>query len=350
MNKKFLIVILRFHGDVLLTKPMIDNIKLNLPDSEVDLLVYEGTGSILENDKKVSETIEIESSSKKNIFTRIKDEINLWRKLSSKKYDYAFFLTTQWRVVPISWALGKTKKAAVDDKKRRKNLWIKSFSTIFPEASGNHIVQRNLLALESLGLKIFNEDLTLDPSILEIEYKALEKDYPFLANKSSYCVIHPTSRRETKLWSKDKFSSLVSLLHQKGLSVVITSGPDKSETDYVDEILRKTGQGEGSILNLSGKTSLLSLAALIKGSNFFIGLDSVASHIAASVDTESITLFGPSNPINWRPWSDKAKVISRAGNEEFCELHGCKEGKFKQCLCYIEIEDVVSLVDQMSVK
>ena len=60
MNKKFLIVILRFHGDVLLTKPMIDNIKLNVPDSEIDLLVYKGTGSILEHERNVSEIIEID--------------------------------------------------------------------------------------------------------------------------------------------------------------------------------------------------------------------------------------------------------------------------------------------------
>ena len=50
MSNKYLIVILRFHGDVLLTKPMIDNIKLNDPDGEIDLLVYKGTGSILEQE------------------------------------------------------------------------------------------------------------------------------------------------------------------------------------------------------------------------------------------------------------------------------------------------------------
>ena len=332
MNKKFLIVILRFHGDVLLTKPMIDNIKLNDPDSEIDLLVYKGTGSILEQEQNVSETIEIDAASKKNIFTRIKKEINLWKKLNSKNYDYAFFLTTQWRVVPISWAVGKTMKAAVDDKKRRKNLWIKSFSTIFPEALESHIVQRNLLALESLGLKIFNEDLILDSSNLDIEHKALEETYPFLNKQNSYCLIHPTSRREKKLWDQEKFGQLISLLLEKDISVVVTSGPDSYETNYVDEILKKAGIVDKKVLNLAGKTSLLGLAALIKGSKFFIGLDSVASHIAASVDKESITLFGPSNPVNWKPWSEKAQIIAQKD------------------LCYIEVEDVMSLVDEMPVK
>ena len=332
MNKKFLIVILRFHGDVLLTKPMIDNIKLNVPDSEIDLLVYKGTGSILEHERNVSEIIEIDTASKKNIFKRIKKEINLWKKLYSKNYDYAFFLTTQWRVVPISWALGKAIKAAVDDKKRRKNLWIKSFSTIFPEALENHIVQRNLLALESLGLKIFTENLTLDPSYLDLEYKTLKETYPFLKEEKSYCVIHPTSRREKKLWNKEKFGQLINLLLEKGVSVVVTSGPDSHEIDYVDEILKKAGIVDKKVLNLAGKTSLLGLAALIKGSQFFIGLDSVASHIAASVDKESITLFGPSNPVNWKPWSDKARIISQ------------------EDLRNIEVKDVLSLVDEMPVE
>ncbi len=332
MNKKFLIVILRFHGDVLLTKPMIDNIKLNVPDSEIDLLVYKGTGSILEHERNVSEIIEIDAASKKNIFKRIKKEIDLWKKLYSKNYDYAFFLTTQWRVVPISWALGKAMKAAVDDKKRRKNLWIKSFSTIFPEALNKHIVQRNLVALESLGLKIFTENLTLDHSYLDLEYKTLKENYPFLEEENSYCVIHPTSRREKKLWDKEKFGQLINLLLKKGVSVVVTSGPDSHEIDYVDEIVEKAGLVDKKVFNLAGKTSLLGLAALIKGSQFFIGLDSVASHIAASVDKESITLFGPSNPVNWKPWSDKARIITQ------------------EDLSYIEVKDVMSLVDEMPVE
>ena len=332
MSNKYLIVILRFHGDVLLTKPMIDNIKLNDPDSEIDLLVYKGTGSILEQENSVSEIIELETSPKENILTKVKKEIKLWKKINSKNYDYAFFLTTQWRVVPISWSIGKAMKAAVDDKKRRKNLWTKSFSVIFPEALEKHIVQRNLLALESLGLKIFNEKLTLDPRHLDIEYKTLSDNFPFLTQKNSYCLIHPTSRREKKLWDKEKFGKLIDLLMEKGHSVVITSGPDSHEIDYVKDILKQTDLIDKQVLNLAGKTSLLGLAALIKGSNFFIGLDSVASHIAASVNKESITLFGPSNPDNWKPWSDKARII-------------CRED-----LKSIEVEDIMVHVEDMYIE
>ena len=332
MSNKYLIVILRFHGDVLLTKPMIDNIKLNDPNSNIDLLVYKGTGSILDQEKNVSEIIEIDSGSKDNIFSRFIREINLWRRLNSRNYDYAFFLTTQWRVVPISWSVGKAKKAAVDDKKRRKALWTKSFSEIFPEAKENHIVQRNLQALESLGLKIFNDDLILNSSYLDSKYKNLTRTYPFLKEENSYCLIHPTSRRDKKLWNKEKFGQVINHLLDKEISVVITSGPDSNEINYVDDILMNVESSDFRVLNLAGQTSLLDLAALIKHSQFFIGLDSVASHIAASVNKESITLFGPSNPVNWKPWSNKARII------------------VKEDLNSIEIDDVKNLIDEIVVK
>ena len=332
MSNKYLIVILRFHGDVLLTKPMIDNIMKNDPEGEVDLLVYKGTGSILEKENCISEIIEIESASAENIFSRIINEINLWRKVRTKKYNYAFFLTTQWRVVPISWSIGKAKKAAVDDKKRRKKLWTMSFSVIFPEALENHIVKRNLSALETLGLKVFSDDLILDSPYLNDEYISLLNDYSFFSKTETYCVLHPTSRREKKLWQKEKFANLINFLLKKDLAVVITSGPDTKEIAYVNDILSKANANNEKILNLSGKTSLTNLTALIRGSLFFIGLDSVASHIAASVNRDSITLFGPSNPVNWKPWSEKARIISRENLKD------------------IEVDDVTSLIEELLVK
>ncbi len=57
-RKRFLIAILRFHGDVLLTTPLIDEIKRIHPKSILDLLVYKGTGVLLEADKRINHILE----------------------------------------------------------------------------------------------------------------------------------------------------------------------------------------------------------------------------------------------------------------------------------------------------
>ena len=81
-TQRFLLAVLRFHGDVLLTTPMISEIKKNYPESIIDLLVYKGTGSILESDHRVNNIIEAEPSSSSNVLIRIFKEIQLLRKLN----------------------------------------------------------------------------------------------------------------------------------------------------------------------------------------------------------------------------------------------------------------------------
>jgi len=339
-TQKFLIAILRFHGDVLLTTPMISKIKENYPDSVIDFLVYKGTGSILESDHRVNDIIEAEPSSNSNLLVRIFKEIQLLRKLKRTDYDFGVFLTTQWRMALMARCLRGAKTAGVDDKKRRKSFWVKSFTFIFQEVGEGHIVERNLSALKTLGLSSIKEGVRLS-LIIPKEANEINKKYSIGAN---YCLFHPVSRRVTKLWKKDSFAKLTDHYDNQGLKVVLTSGSDQMEIQYLKEIEELS---KAKVINLGGKTSLIELAALIKESRFFIGLDSVASHIGAAVEANGVVLFGPSNPVNWRPWSDTVSIIAR-DQEEFCQTHGHMEGKYKKCLCYISTERVIEEVDRLT--
>jgi len=338
-TQRFLLAVLRFHGDVLLTTPMISEIKKNYPESIIDLLVYKGTGSILESDHRVNNIIEAEPSSSSNVLIRIFKEIQLLRKLNRADYDFGVFLTTQWRMALMSRCLGGAKTAGVDDIKRRKSFWVKSFTFIFPEVGEGHIVERNLSALSILGLSSLKKDVGLS-LVIPQEANEINKKYAIGTN---YCLFHPVSRRETKLWKKEAFAKLIDHYANQGLQVVLTSGPDQMEIQYLKDIEELT---KTKVINLGGKTSLIELAALIKESRFFIGLDSVASHIGAAVEANGVALFGPSNPVNWRPWSNKVSIIVR-GQEEFCQTHGHMEGKYKKCLCYISTERVIGEVDRL---
>ena len=156
--------------------------------------------------------------------------------------------------------------------------------------------------------------------------------------------MHPVSRRKSKQWSQDSFAVLADHYSKLGLKVVLTSGPDKEEINYLKGICDLS---KSVPINLGGKTSLYDLAALIERANFFVGLDSVASHLAAAVNTKGVVLFGPSKQENWKPWSDRIRVICRTKEEEYCKIHGHMEGKYKKCLCYISPERVIGEVDRL---
>ena len=342
-QEKILIAVLRFHGDVLLTKPMIDCIKLKFPNSLIDLLVYKGTASLLESDPDINTIIEIEPSESLTFFSKLQNEIYLLRSLLRIKYTYGFFLTTQWRLALVGIILFRTKTAAVADKSREGFLWKKSFSEIFPEAGNQHIVARNMNALKALNI-----NSPKSPNLrLRIPKSTEEKiDLLLLDNNISerYSVIHPISRRKSKLWSKQRFNELIRLIENKGFDVILTSGPEREEINYIDDILKFSST---KALNLGGKTSLIELAALINKSDLFVGLDSVASHIAASVGTNCVTLFGPSNHTNWSPWFGNSEIITRQEPEGYCHIHNPLGGKFTKCLCYITPERVIQSIEKL---
>ena len=282
-------------------------------------------------------------SSETGFFKRIVDEVKLCLRLRSNNYDYGVFLTTQWRMAIISRIISPAKSAGVSDPKRRGRFWSESFDHIFPEVGENHILERNFSSLQSLGFEINQADFKLSLIISDYSRQSAKQLLNKCSVQDNYCVFHTVSRREPKLWQKERFSKVADYYSRKGINVVLTSGPGREEIDYLSDIVEHC---EEPVINVGGKTSLMELAALMEGAEFFIGLDSVSSHIAAAVCIPSVTLFGPSNSVNWKPWSKKSMVISRTGSEEYCELHGHLGGKFETCLCYISPKQVIDATEK----
>ena len=75
--KKFLITVLRFHGDVLLITPLLQAIKRQFPDAKIDLLVYKDTASIVEFEPRINKIIEIQPSPKINFLFKIRKQASL---------------------------------------------------------------------------------------------------------------------------------------------------------------------------------------------------------------------------------------------------------------------------------
>ena len=65
----------------------------------------------------------------------------------------------------------------------------------------------------------------------------------------------------------------------------------------------------GELIDLSGKTDLLTLAALVRKARLLITVDSAPMHFAAAWETPQVALFGPTNPFHWRPRSESALVL-----------------------------------------
>jgi ADP-heptose:LPS heptosyltransferase len=71
---------------------------------------------------------------------------------------------------------------------------------------------------------------------------------------------------------------------------------------------------QSDVIDLSGKTDLLTLAAVVGKARLLVTVDSAPMHFAAAWETPQVVLFGPTNPFHWHPRSESAIVL--LGNSE----------------------------------
>ncbi|HUL53853.1 MAG TPA: glycosyltransferase family 9 protein [Opitutaceae bacterium] len=106
-------------------------------------------------------------------------------------------------------------------------------------------------------------------------------------------LIFPDSRRVEKRWNG--FRQLTDLLLRDGTGrKVIWAG--NNLFSYRDNA------PEGQFLNLTGNTSLVSLAALIRRAEWVICNDSGPLHLAAALGVKTLGLFGPTDPRLFGPY------------------------------------------------
>src|SRR5213078_641487 len=122
-----------------------------------------------------------------------------------------------------------------------------------------------------------------------------------------FIIFHPGSARIEKFWDPARWAEVINHAGQNNdVDLVLTSGPSRLEQAHVTEIKTKT---RPRVVDLSGRTDLLTLAALIERARLLVTVDSAPMHFAAATQTPQVILFGPTNPFHWRPLESPALIL-----------------------------------------
>ena len=123
-------------------------------------------------------------------------------------------------------------------------------------------------------------------------------------------VMHPGSGGRAKCWPIDQFIMLSAELKERRFAPLFVLGPVE---------LERFTHAEVSAIRTTSPTidspSFLELAGLVAAGGRYVGNDSGVSHLAAAVGAKSVVLFGPTDPVRWRPLGDSVRVVrgARAG-------------------------------------
>jgi len=349
---KILVIKFRNIGDVLLTTPLIKNLKLNYADVKIDMVVNKGTEAVLKYNPNINKIFTYDRDYFKSLpkFKRFINEFKFLR--SFRDYDIVINTTEGDRGAFIAKFSNAKIKIGYEVKK---NLYLKSaFNKLLPKPKLlRHIIENNLDAIRVLDKKIFEKKV-------EIFWNKEDEKRVDNLIKGEFIHIHPVSRWLFKCIDDKIMASIIDFLEKEGKKVVITASPNKEEIKKVNSILSYC---KSKPLNLSGELSLNEVAYLASKAKLFIGVDTAIMHIAAAVNTPVVAFFGPSGAFNWGPWDNELNEsgykqkngIQKMGKHIViqnnwdcipCGKDGCNGTKISDCLMQFNMNEIFKIIGE----
>jgi heptosyltransferase-3 len=355
--QSILIVNIRLIGDVILTTPLIGLLKEAYPEAAVDLLVNRGTGEFLEKDPRVRAVIYSTGRETGSAQARSGYLGRIFR-----RYDLAINMNASDRGnIAVVMAGKKQRVGFYTTGSVLKSLWQRlllthplRFPVDIPVARYCQVVAQALdISPEHLVVKVCwdGADEARVNGLLEERGVA-----------NPFFVVHPFARWIYKFWNFERFAAVSDAICERyGLQPVWTSSPslqEKAQLAEASALCRHTP------VLLAGELTLNQMTCLLGRADFYLGLDTAISHLAASAGTPMVALFGPTFVSRWFPWyndgpSDQqcppGRGILRRGNivvlqKEWgcvpCGKAGCDDSGASPspCIQEISVEDVLPAV------
>jgi lipopolysaccharide heptosyltransferase II len=145
------------------------------------------------------------------------------------------------------------------------------------------------------------------PEAAHAEADAMLRAVPGLTPSRLLIGLHVGAGRAVKEWPACRMAEVGAwAARERGAAIVLTGSPaDRAAADEVCGAL----PGDTTIVDTVGRTGLLPLAAVLSRLSLFVTPDTGPMHLAATVGTAMVALFGPSSPDRWGPLSPGARIL-----------------------------------------
>ena len=202
-----------------------------------------------------------------------------------------------------------------------------------------HSVEQQLAILALAGIEV---DLAA-PTTLPVNAAAEAAVSSRVAAKGPLALLHPAAAYETKQWPAANFARVAEHLASLGFHVAAVAARNETET------LASVRQAANCVIQAFDDLTLPEVTALARRADVFVGNDSGIAHIAAAVGTPSVVIFGSSNRVHWRPWTQARHEIVF---EEFacqpCPGDRCREFGEPRCILDIPVTNVINALDRIT--
>ena len=363
---KILVIQTAFLGDLLLSIPLLKNIKRIYPEAELYLLCRQGLGKLMQDLKVVDHFYEVKKGSSAS-YKEILQVLHVF------EFEKIYCPHPSLRSALLTWKLHAGEKIGFKSwwnffyfhRRVRKDMRYPEairllsllngdMATFIPEeyASTNgiqilqpvpdvasmdicaNLVERDTQAHLKNILDRF-PGLSFFDSVVQVVQTGFDGE------RIKTVAIFPGSVWGTKRWSQKNYTLLAQKFLQQGWQVILLGSQDEQE--LCAQIHKDCSSDQ--VFNLSGRLSWMETIAVLMLVHLVISNDSGGQHLAALVSAPTVGIFGPTIlEFGFRPWNSNAIVVETHKQLTCrpCGKHGpqvCPVGTH-ECMESINVETV----------
>jgi len=329
--KKILLRGVNWLGDALITIPAMRSLRKNHPGSRITLLIRKPLDTLFAAFDAVDDVI---GFSIRKGTAGLLDRLRLVQRLRKEKFDLCLILPNSFDSAFVPFLAGIPERVGFN-RDGRGGFLTRRVAPV--SKRGKEHQARNYLKLvpdDPVEL-----DFSLPPGPDALAW-AGEQITSFRQPPDSPLIgLNPgATYGPAKMWYPERFSELgTRLFNGIGAGIVLVGGP--SETDLCRTIARGIS---GNVLDLSGRTDLPRLAAILSLCDLVVTNDSGPMHLASAVGTPVVALFGSTNPEATSPLGNHT-ILRKEVDCSPCLERICPRGDMR-CMEGIEVDDVLTAV------
>lgn len=335
--KKILIVRTDRLGDVILSTPVIENLRKAYPKARIAFMCRPYTARALEGNPYLDEVIIYDKYGRHK---SLPSSVKFAFRLRKENFDWALVLHPTNRAHLVVFLAGIPFRVGWD----RKNSFLLNRKIFHAKQEGKkHELEYTLDILRELNIPVIKKDTYFPVSRKsEAGIDEILNGAGLKADKK-LIVVHPCASCPSKRWPRAFFCELIEML-KKELDCEIAVISSEEEKNTAKEPAKLAD------IDLRGKLDISEVGALLKRADLFISNDSGPVHIAAALNVPVISIFGRKDaglsPTRWKPLGEKSFYAHKDSGCEKCLAHNCEKNFL--CLKTITPKEIFSLAKKIT--
>ncbi|MDB5123353.1 MAG: rfaF [Mucilaginibacter sp.] len=318
---KILIRLPNWLGDVVMSTAFINAVKQLYPEAWIDVIIKKELGDLV----KLIDGLQTVHLFSKQEYQGLAGAYRFGKNLRAEKYDLFFNLPSSLTSAVMAWASGAKKRIGYG---AEGGFFL--LTNACKKPINVHRVDEYISLLEQFTGRMVNN-----------RQVKLSLDAPPRSNKK--VLINFNSEASSRRMPLHKGKGLINLLTAEFPGVIFTFIGSPKERPFIDEIC-EGAQNRDHIENSAGATNLIELCKLMAGVAAILTTDSGPAHLANSLETPVIVLFGAGDEQNTAPYNKTDLTVLRYGKLscEPCVKNTCKLYGVPKCLELIENLNIIS--------